>query len=233
MNVRELMTTDLITVAKDASLKEAARRMIEGSVSGLLVTGDDGALLGVITEADFVKAESDRRAGKRARLLQWLSHDDKEIPNTERLVGDVMTTEVITLGAEADHAEAARLMRKAGVKRLPIVDDDGRPVGIISRSDIMRAFARADSDIIAEITDHVMKDILWINPKRVEVRSEEGNVKLRGQLETRSDATLLEDLTRRIDGVVSVDSELTWEIDNTKLEMTSPPPSGLRRSNWR
>lgn len=233
MNVRDLMTTDLITVGPEAPLKEAARRMIEGGVSGLLVTDQAGALLGVITEADFVKAESDRRAGKRARLLRWFSHDDTEIPSTERRVGDVMTSEVVSLGPDADHAEAARLMRKAGVKRLPIVDEDGRPVGILSRSDIMRAFARADSDIIAEVSEHIIKDILWIDPKRVDVRSEEGNVKLQGQLETRSDATLLEDLTRRVDGVVSVDSELTWEIDNTKLEMTSPPPSGIRRSNWR
>lgn len=233
MKVRELMTTELITVGRDASLKEAARRMIQGGISGLLVTDDVGSLIGVITEADFVKAESDRRSTKRARLLQWFGRDeDTEIPDRERLVGDVMTTDVITLGSEADHAEVARLMRKAGVKRIPIVDD-GRLVGIVSRSDIMRAFARSDSDIISEIIEQVMGDVLWIDPRRVDVRSEEGNVKLRGQLETRSDATLLEDLTRRVDGVVSVDSQLTWETDNTRLEMTTPPPSGVRRSNWR
>lgn len=232
MKVRELMTTELITVGSDAPLKEAARRMIEGRVSGLLVTDGDGKLIGVITEADFVKAESDRRATKRARLLRWFSREVDEIPSTERLVGDVMTREVVAIGPDADHAEAARLMRKAEVKRIPVVDED-RLVGIVSRSDILRAFARSDMAIIEEIVDHVIGDVLWINPRLVDVRSVDGNVSLKGRLETKTDATLLAELTRRVDGVVSVDTDLTWDIDNTKLDMISPPPSGLSRSNWR
>lgn len=232
MKVRELMTTELITVGSEAPLKEAARRMIEGRVSGLLVTNGDGKLIGVITEADFVKTESDRRASKRARLLRWFSREVDEIPSTERLVGDVMTRDIVVIGPDADHAEAARLMRKAEVKRIPIVDGD-RLVGIVSRSDILRAFARSDMAIIEEIVDHVIGDVLWINPKQVDVRSVDGNVTLRGRLETKTDATLLAELTRRVDGVVSVDTDLTWDIDNTKLDLVSPPPSGLSRSNWR
>jgi CBS domain-containing protein len=232
VRVKDLMTTELITVGRKSSLKEAARRMIEAGISGLLVTDGDGSLEGVITEADFVKAESGRRAAKRARLLQWFSNGQSKIPNRERLVEDVMTAEVITLGLNADHAEAARLMQKAGIKRVPIVDKDDRPVGIVSRSDIMRAFARSDSEIIDEVVDHILRDVLWIEPSLIRVSSVEGNVTLTGHLETRSDATLLEDLVRRVDGVVSLASSLSWEIDNTKLEMVPPPP-GLRRTSWR
>lgn len=224
MKVSQLMTPEVITVGRDTSLKEAARRMIEAAVSGLVVTDGSGALVGVITEADFVKTESERRAGKRARLLRWFSRNEPEVSDTERLVGDVMTPEVITLGSEADHAEAARLMRKAGVKRIPIVDEEGRLIGILSRSDIMRAFARPDADIVAEIEDHVMGDVLWIDPRRATIRCIEGNLVLSGRLETKSDVTLLEALARRVDGVVSLASHLEWEIDNTKLEMVPPPP---------
>jgi CBS domain-containing protein len=60
MKLRELMTPDVITIGRDASLKEAARRMIEADVSGLPVTTDSGALVGIITEADIVKKEADR-----------------------------------------------------------------------------------------------------------------------------------------------------------------------------
>jgi CBS domain-containing protein len=229
MKVKELMTTELITVGRESSLKDAARRMIEAGISGLLVTDPNGGLEGVITEADFVKAESGRRAAKRARLLRWFSNGAPRIPSNERRVGDVMTADVITLGQNADHAEAARLMQAAGIKRVPIVDIDGRPVGIVSRSDILRAFARPDSEIIEEIVDHIISDVLWIDPKRVQVISVDGNVNLTGQLETRSDATLLEDLVRRVDGVVSLASSLSWEIDNSKLEMVPPPP-GVRRT---
>jgi hypothetical protein len=75
-----------------------------------------------------------------------------------------------------------------------------------------------------------MRKVLWIDPGRVKVTSIEGAVSLRGQLETKSDATLLSDMTRRLDGVVAVDDDLTWEVDNTKLRMTPPPPS--RQTNW-
>lgn len=223
MRLDALMTTDVIAVGPKSSLKEAARRMIEAGVSGLVVTDGTGRLVGVITEADFVKAESQRRAGKRARLLRWLS-PDAELPETERQVEDVMTGDVVTLGPKADHAEAARLMRTANVKRIPIVDNEGNLVGIVSRSDILRAFARPDLDIVSEIEDHVMLKVLWIDSKRVMISVIDGNVVLRGELETKSDAILLEDLTRRLDGVVSVRSELTWEIDNTRLEMVPPVP---------
>jgi CBS domain-containing protein len=230
MKVKDLMSTDLITVGRESSLKEAARRMIEAGISGLLVTDSAGNLEGVITEADFVKAESGRRAAKRAHLLRWFSNGQSKIPTSERRVGDVMTADVITLGPNADHAEAARLMQEAGIKRVPIVDSDDRPIGIVSRSDVLRAFARPDDEIIDEIVDHIICDILWIDPKRVQVMSIDGNVTISGQLETRGDAILLKDLVRRVDGVVSLASTLTWEIDNTKVEMVSPPP-GAR--SWR
>lgn len=228
MKLSELMTTTVITVGPDASLKEAARRMIEAGISGLVVTDDNGAVIGVITEADFVKTESDRRARKRARLLRWFTDDD-EMPKEGRSVGDVMTGHVITLPPEADHAEAARVMRNVGVKRIPVVDEGGKLLGLVSRSDILRAFARPDADIIEEIKEHIMHEVLWIDPAKARVTSEDGNVVLSGQLETKSDAQLLAELTRRIDGVVSVRDQLSWEVDNTKTRMVSPPPVG---PNW-
>ncbi|HET8738344.1 MAG TPA: CBS domain-containing protein [Acidimicrobiia bacterium] len=228
MKIQDLMTTNVITIGPEASLKEAARRMIEAGVSGLPVTDDSGSLVGVITEADFVKAESGRRAAKRARLLRWFTRDDGSIADEERRVGDVMTTEVITIPAQADHVEAARLMRSAGIKRIPVVEDS-RVVGLVSRSDILRAFARPDSEIISEITEYLMPKVLWIDPRAIRISCVEGNVVLSGRLETRSDVQLLVELTRRLDGVVSVQDHLTWEIDNEKLPMVSPIPSSR---NW-
>lgn len=231
MKLRDLMTRDVITIGPDAALKEAARRMIESGVSGLAVTESDGSLVGIITEADFVATEADRRRKPPAGLLRFI-YKEVELPTQERLVGDVMSTDLIVLGPAADHAEAARLMQSEGVKRIPVVGDDGRLVGLVSRSDILRVFARSDQEIIEEIQDHVMGQILWIEPKRVEIRSNEGNVVLRGRLETRSDADLLVKLTARLDGVVSVANHLDFEIDNTKLDMTSPPSWISTPKNW-
>jgi CBS domain-containing protein len=223
------MTTEILTVGPEASLKEAARRMLEGEISGLPVINDDGDLVGIITEADFMATEADRRVTRRAGLLRLFVRD-AEIPSHERLVGDVMTSDVKVIGPESDHAEAARLMEKEGIKRIPVVAD-GRLIGLIARADMLKAYVRSDEEIIDEIQGHVMKDILWIDSRRVEIECVDGNVIVSGHLETKSDASLLIELTRRLDGVTSVSDHLTWEVDNTKLEMVSPP-SGYARGDW-
>lgn len=227
MKLAELMTTDVITIGPGATLKEAARRMIEARISGLPVTDETGKLVGMITEADFVKEEAGRRSAKRARLLRWF-HKDAPL-DVERLVGDVMTNEVLTLGVDDDHADAARLMRDKNIKRIPVVDSAGDLAGLVSRSDILRAFARSDTEILEEISDQVIRHILWIDPKRVNVKSIDGNVTLSGRLETKSEAHVLVEFVNRVDGVVSVKDQMSWEVDNTKLQMVSPSAPG---PNW-
>jgi CBS domain-containing protein len=227
MKVREIMTLDVLTVGPDASLKEAARLMLDASISGLPVTTVDGLLVGIITEADFVSAEASRRPKKRARLLRFLNKD-YEIPSQERLVDDVMTTEVVTISSGVDHACAARLMEKEGIKRIPVVDDDVL-VGLVSRSDMLKAFNRPDHQIVSEIEDHLMREVLWIDSSRVRVRCEEGNVALSGRLETRSDVALLVSMTKRLDGVVSVAYHLTFEVDDARVEMVGPAVGVHRR----
>jgi CBS domain-containing protein len=231
MKLRDLMTRDVITIGPDAPLKEAARRMLEASVSGLPVTDDNGTLVGMITEADFVATEADRRRRRPAGLLGFL-FNDVELPSQERLVGDAMTTDLVVIREDADHAEAARLMQSEDVKRIPVVDDHRRIVGLVSRADILRVFARSDSEILDEIEGDLIGRVLWIDPRRVEIRSTNGNVILRGRLETRSDAELLAELTARVDGVVSVENHLTFDIDNLKLDMTGVPPGFSPPRNW-
>lgn len=228
MRVADLMTTDVTTVGPEATLKEAARRMLEGRVSGLPVV-DRGKVVGIITEADFVAGEADRRR-ERASLVRLIIRQEA-IPSHERKVDEVMSSPVISIDPEADHAEAARIMDHRGVKRLPVLEE-GRLVGMISRSDLLRAFTRSDEDIVSEITDRVLSDVLWIDPTRVNVTSNDGNVVLEGTLETRSDAELLLELTKRLDGVASVKDALAWEVDNTKVDMVSPVRGVPHRRTW-
>lgn len=93
-------------------------------------------------------------------------------------------------------------------------------VGVVSRADLLRSFVRPDNAIIDQISD-LMRRVLWVDADRVTVRCVDGNVVLTGRLETKSDADLLVSLTERLDGVASAHAELTWELDNTKLDTTS------------
>jgi CBS domain-containing protein len=229
MKVRELMTTEVVSVGPDDPIKEAARLMVESGVSGIPVVDDDGRLVGIITEADFVAGEAGRRAEQRAGLLRFLLNR-QVIGDEELTVADVMTRDVITIGPDDDHTEAARRMEREGVKRL-VVTQDEQVQGIVSRADIMRAFTRSDEAIVAEIKEHVMRNILWVDPDLVEVTSTDGNVVLDGRLPNRSDANLLVELTRRVDGVASVTDHLQWEYDDSKGDFTSPPPE-MPRPNW-
>jgi CBS domain-containing protein len=222
MRVRDLMTTDVITIGPEASLKEAARRMVEAGISGMPVTGESGQLLGIITEADFLPTESERSGTSRAARLLRLFTGDAEPFSKELSVEDVMTRDVVTVSPDADHSEAARLMERSWVKRLPVVDEGGLR-GLISRADILRVFSRADHEIIEEITEEVIVGTMSIDPGRIEVWCEDGNVRLSGRLVNRSDALLLVELARRVDGVVSVTDEIGWEVDNTRPSRVSQP----------
>jgi osmotically-inducible protein OsmY len=94
------------------------------------------------------------------------------------------------------------------INRLPVVDDAGRIVGIVSRADLVRAFARSDDEILDEIRSDILRRTFWLEPGAVEVRVEAGAVELAGEVETTTDAELLPRLVRRVPGVVSVHAEL-------------------------
>jgi len=133
-------------------------------------------------------------------------------------VAEVMTRSVVTITPEATVSEAARVMGRRNVKRLPVVDLEGDLVGIVSRSDIVGAFTKPDDIIEDEVREDVIRRLLFLDPELVEVSVSDGVVSLSGELENRSEAHLLEELTRRIAGVVRVESHLLYKVDDRKLE---------------
>lgn len=226
MKVRELMTNQVVTVSPETSLKEATRVMMNHKISGLPVVDSDNHLVGVVSEGDIVHQESIRRPG--TSLMSLL----KRTEHSALTVAEVMTSKVVTVDIDDDHTEAARRMESNSVKRLPVVDTSRKLAGLISRSDLLRAYGRADDDIAAEIESGVIRRILWLDAERVSVVVDEGKVTLAGGVPTRSDARILEEMTVRIDGVVSVDvSRLEYEIDDSRRVDTSRF-GGLHSPSW-
>jgi CBS-domain-containing membrane protein len=198
MNVVDLMTTEVISVSKSAGLRQAAQLMFKNRVSGLPIIEDDGTLAGIITEADFLRLEVERQEGNRG---------------TGDTVGDVMSRGVVTVGPETEISEAAKIMAVQEVKRLPVVDDEGRLLGIISRADIVSLFTRPDDVIEDEIREDLIRRVLFIDPDDLVVEVANGVVTLRGEVPTQREASIIEELTGRLDGVFRVESDLSWAED--------------------
>jgi CBS domain-containing protein len=196
------------------SLKQVARVLVGRGVSGLPVIDSAGGVLGVISEADLLVKERGARESFGGPLA-WLFDDSigDELRKLEaRVAGEAMTSPAITIEADRPVAVAAALMLERGVNRLPVTRD-GRLVGIVTRHDLVCAFARADSDVAREIREDVVRRALLLDPTEVEVEVADGDVTLRGRLERRIDADVLPKLVARVPGVVSVQSELSWEDD--------------------
>ena len=195
MNVVDLMTTEVIAVSRDTGLREAARLMFRNRVSGLPITEPDGTLIGSITEADFLRLEVERQEGARDQVAT---------------VGEVMSIGVVTIRPEMEIYEAAKIMAVQEVKRLPVVDDDNRLLGVISRADIVSIFTRPDDVIEDEIREDLLRRVLFIDPDELGVSVTNGVVALSGEVGTRAEASMLEELTNRLDGVFGVETKLTW-----------------------
>jgi CBS domain-containing protein len=222
MKVRDIMTTDPISVRGDTLLKETARIMVRQQVSGLPVIDDGGRLIGIVTEGDFLRQEASRDRPYRMSLLDALfGEGEPEAPAAET-VGEVMTDKVVTIAPDATLGEAARLMTSRNVKRLPVVNREGRLVGIISRADVVNAFTKPDDVIEDEVREDIIRRLLFLDPETVGVSVRDGVVYLEGELENRTEVQLLEELSRRISGVVKVESDLTYVVDDRKLEGNSP-----------
>jgi len=198
VNVVDLMTIDVIAVSADTGLREAARLMFRNRVSGLPITDDNGTLIGIISEADFLRLEVERQEGTR---------------DQGDTVGDVMSRGVVTVRPNVEIYEAAKIMAVQEVKRLPVVDDDDRLLGVISRADIVSIFTRPDDVIEDEIREDLIRRVMFIDPDDIQVSVGNGVVTLSGQVATRNEASMLEELTNRLDGVLGVQSELTWVED--------------------
>jgi CBS domain-containing protein len=212
MRIKDVMTTDVVTVGPHDSLKQVATTLAARGISGVPVVGEDGSLLGVVSEADILFKE--RGPAERHGLLGWLLEPDAPQKLEARTAEQAMTSPARTIGPERPVSEAAGRMLEEGINRLPVVDDEGKLLGIVTRADLVRAFVRSDADIERELREDVVLRTLWIAPEGLSITVENGNVKLGGQVETKNDAELVEAFARRVPGTVSVDSHLTWEVEN-------------------
>jgi CBS domain-containing protein len=157
MNVRDVMTRKVVTVLPGQPLQEVARLLAERRISGVPVQDGAGSVLGVISEGDLLMRETGaypRRGGPLAWLLDPLDVVDR-LKLGSRVAGEAMSSPPLTVGADRSVQAAAELMNEAGVNRLPVVEA-GKLVGIVTRGDLMRAFARPDPETARRRAGHAL-----------------------------------------------------------------------------
>ena len=147
MKVAEVMTREVVTLTPEASISEAARCFTEHRISGAPVLDGEGRVVGMLTEGDLLP-QPKRLGISRLQLpalfgehLGGQSLDELFQRSRDRRIDEVMETEIVTTRPDETVGEAASSMAEHGVKRLPVLDADGRLVGILSRQDVLRFLA--------------------------------------------------------------------------------------------
>ncbi len=228
LTVRDVMTKTAVVVTQDFPFKEIVRRMKEHRVSAVPVVDGDGRLVGIVSEADLLfKEEFDTPTERDARLLERKARRTARSKASGLVASQLMTTPVVSIEPDASIAKAARLIDRKGVKRLPVVDEAGRIVGIVSRSDLLKPFLRPDEEIRREVVESLTRPGSWIEPRDLLVDVSEGVVMVRGIVEQRSMLPIVESTVLRIDGVVALQNGMGYKVDDTSWPSESVTPWGL------
>ncbi|TMR35819.1 CBS domain-containing protein [Nonomuraea zeae] len=216
--VQDVMTTDVAAVNQTASFHTVAELLISKGVSGMPVLDDDNHVIGIVSEADLLAKEEfkeryygdDYRPPLRARIRHTAGSEGSGFRKSlGETAGDLMTSPAHVTDANAPVVTAARLMDRYGVKRLPVVDPDGRLIGIVSRRDLIKVFLRPDRDIEQDVREAVRTDL-----HSMDVTVADGIVTLSGTLAEHSQAVTAGRLAENVDGVVAVHDTLTWKHDD-------------------
>jgi CBS domain-containing protein len=223
MKVSDVMSRDVLSVAPQDPVRKAADLMLRYGVNGFPVL-DQGKLVGMITQGDFLRRAETGTERHRTRLAELFADSgqlaDEYVRSHARIVADIMTRDVVTISVDAPLSDAVELMVQHHVKRLPVVGANG-VIGMISRVDLLHAFlVAAPKEAPAPLDDAAITSQLkaeldrqpWIAGGSVEPSVENGVVVLRGTVQDARQRTALRVAAENIPGVKRVVDDLR-EID--------------------
>lgn len=222
--VEQLMTRSVITVSQETPVSDVARLLVEHGISGLPVVDADGRVVGIVSEGDVLLKEAGHTTAAPsrrplARLFGFGGSSTPAAPDklTAQTAGELMTSPALTISPLRTLRTAAEMMTSHRVNRLPVVDVDGRLLGIVSRADLVRAFVMTDEELVRTIRGELLHRIMWLDPDKFEVTAQHGAVKVSGQVIKRSTAETIERFLHSVPGVNSVELDLPWTEDDGGL----------------
>ncbi|MEV7026161.1 CBS domain-containing protein [Kitasatospora sp. NPDC093558] len=199
------MTSPVVRVAPETGFREIVALLTDYDITGVPVVDADGRPLGVVSEADLLRTLAAQEDTGSLLPAPESAHAGLGGAAT---AADLMTTQPVCTTPGTSVVAAARLMSRHGLKRLPVLDDDGRVIGMVSRGDLLRVFLREDRVIRREIVEEVLGRIDGVSPAEIGVEVEQGRVVLSGTVPEPHLVPIVLNLCRSVDGVVSVTDRL-------------------------
>ncbi|MEU3243930.1 MULTISPECIES: CBS domain-containing protein [unclassified Streptomyces] len=217
--VEELMSRDVVRARRDTPFKELVRLLEENGVTAVPVVDELDRPLGVVSEADLLRKSADQADPSGRTPIPHLEAWEQAKAEGSR-AEELMSAPPVCARPEWTVVEAARLMETQNVKRLPVVDETDRLLGIVSRGDLLRVFLRRDEAIREEITGDLLRRTLGLDPRDVSAEVRDGRVTLAGTVGYRSLIPVVDQLCRGVDGVVSVSGNLSYKKDDSRKAST-------------
>jgi len=206
--VRDVMSTHVVAVRKLASYKRMAATLRWCNVSAFPVLDDDNRVIGVVSEADLLTKEA--LDGALPGVLTGMFRRQEKAKAEGVTAGELMTSPAVTVGPDEPVARAAQLMYGSRVKRLPVVDADGKLIGIVTRADVLAVYDRRDADIRREITDSVLPQHHLRDPAALTVAVTDGIVTLAGTPDTAVVGRAIVAEVKHVQGVIAVRDRLDY-----------------------
>jgi CBS domain-containing protein len=218
VRVKDVMTHQVVALDPSDTIHNAAQKLARNRISGAPVVEDE-KVVGVVSESDLIHAVMPPVPVDRgASIIDILSVIGRAKPRAHehgKTVAEVMSPLVVQVAPSASVWRAASIMEDRGINRLPVVDDEDHLLGIVSRADLVKAMARDDEQIKADVIDAI--EVLGAETLRgLEVEGADGVMTLRGTADRKSTRDLAIKLASRTPGVVEVVSRLDYEIDDAK-----------------
>ncbi|CAL9338628.1 CBS domain-containing protein [Streptomyces sp. enrichment culture] len=201
--VSDLMSDAVVRVQRGTPFKEIAHLLLEYDITAVPVVDEENRPVGVVSEADLLQKMWGGEPDGSAEYAEWSRSAGAKASATD--AAGLMTSPAVCAREGWSVVDAARVMARHRIKRLLVTDEEGRLTGVVSRSDLLRVFLRADRAIRTEIIEEALVKALGLAPSSVQVDVEHGHVVLSGRLPGHVSAPLLEEHCRSVDGVVAVE----------------------------
>ena len=221
MLAKDVMTTNVITVAEDTAIEDIAKLLLEQGISGLPVLDAEGRLLGIVSEGDLIRRREGESGGGGSWWLNLLSSDVDRARDFIKVhghkAGDVMTRDVIAVDDDTPVGEVARILEKRRIKRVPVLRD-GKLVGLISRANLLHGLVAQkkhppaepsadDRTIRKKILDLVAHED-WVSHGAINVLVNDGVVELWGLVDSDDERKALRIAVEEVAGVREVRDHL-------------------------